>query len=441
MKTAPAMFLIAFVLSIAATDEPDLSALDPHNKTDRAALVRIVETASGASYIPNKKAAKILAGAGYISELLDILQATNNYQVMGAIAETRNEKTLPVFDARLRNEPDNLFLIGSLAYVQNAKAAPILISLLKTHPDSEHPTYDDAVAVILNALMFNRCQAAVPLLRERFRTMKDSQADRKSYYAAVLLSLSDTTGIPFLKSQIANHNSFVLDKLATLCDFMRPSPEIVTIKDLNIFNELLPELIQTTGNSNYFVKRDSARILRYLTRHDFGEDSAKWEAWFSQHKDRHPIYTDDLDETARKCVMQFRSNLEEASQQHSTVADAVYILPKAPQNGYGSHNSFLWLLESHTEGLSPYESSMIRSSFKDIEKLGIVCEAALISHASKRENCLCQKEFPHINIVARLALKTDDAQVRNIILRCFEQACDVIAEYEQNYKKASPSVQ
>jgi hypothetical protein len=372
MKTTLTMFLITCVLSIAATEEPDLSALEPHKKGDRAALVQIVETASRPSNSKSKKAAKILADAGYISELLDILQATDNYLVMTAIAETRNEKTLPVFEARLRNEPDNLFLIGSLAYIQNAKAAPILISLLKTHPDSDHSTYDDSVAGILNALMFNRCQDAIPLLRERFRTMKDSQADRKSYYAVVLLSLSDATGIPFLKSQIANNNSFVLDKLATLCDFMRPAEGIVSIKDLNIFKELLPELIRTTGNSNYFVKRDSARILLYLTRHDYGEDSAKWEAWFSQHKDKHPIYTADLDATARKCLTQFRNNLEEASQSYSIIREVAYFLPKAPENGYGSHNSYLWRLESHPELLSSYDSSIVRSSLKNIEEFGIV---------------------------------------------------------------------
>jgi hypothetical protein len=80
--------------------------------------------------------------------------------------------------------------------------------------------------------------------------------------------------------------------------------------------------------------------------------------------------------------------------------------------------------------LSSYDSSIVRSSLKNIEKLGIVSEVALISRASKLEGYLFQKEFPHINIVGRLALKTDDAQVRNIIVRCFEHACDVIAGYE-----------
>jgi len=254
MKTVFTL-IIAFVTVAAAFGvEVDLHKLDPGEPKDRAALFSIVKRSSNGK---SNLAAKILAEAGFMEELLTILRTTTSYNTMQAIAQTRDERTIPVFESRLRNDPNNRYLIGSLAYVRNPKASPILVALLKQHADAKRPSDQDNVGCLLNAILMNRCQDAIPILRDRFESCGiASQADRKSNFALTLLSLGDPIGTSWLSKRLHEDiesrvvYSWTVDRLATICDWMPPMHDIVTIQDEAIMMPLLHELVRGASSAN-----------------------------------------------------------------------------------------------------------------------------------------------------------------------------------------------
>jgi len=428
MRTAVITILVITIFNLAVWASSDLAALDPHEEVDRSELIQMVKRDPSPNG-ENNKAAKILEEAGYMQLLLDILKTTTTYNTMLAIAQTRDERTIEIFKSRLQSTPNDKYLVGSLAYVRNEKVTPILIELLKSNPDKENSHSQDMVGVILNAMMFNRSYEAIALLRERFRNLTDSNANRKSDYAVILLSLSDQTGIEYLKNRIAINSAHALDKLATLCDFMRSDTNIVKIENLMIFNNLLPELIDATANSDSFINRDSLRILRHITRHDFGKESDKWKEWFLKNKNKHPIYTTALNETARKCLEQFRDKLGEMSPNYPIVKDILLFLPQELQNGYGAHNSFLWRLESRPE----WDNRPFFGLTEERENLGLNLEVSFLSRASEPTNIIFKKEFNDINIVVQLTLKIKNNEVKKVIIDQLEESCDIIAKYEKDY--------
>jgi len=80
-----------------------------------------------------------------MKELLDILSTTTSYNTMQAIAQTRDERTISIFESRMYREPKNSHLVGSLAFVQSPKASPVLIEMLMRNSDAKTPNDMDMV--------------------------------------------------------------------------------------------------------------------------------------------------------------------------------------------------------------------------------------------------------------------------------------------------------
>ena len=471
MKIIPVILLIAVATASTAADKIDLSKLDPRKEHDRNTLLEVVrQTSNGRS----NRAAKMLAEAGYLDELLDILRTTSSSNTMNAIGQTRDERTIPIFEARLRAEPGNRYLVNSLGNVQSPRATPILVELLKRHPDGNAPCDQDIVGFILGALILSRCQQSVPILRERLAACRaahhlEGNQDthpiterwalraRKSYYAVALLSLGDPTGVPWIREEIRNaiaskqHLSWSAFKLANICEWMGPSFNIVTIEDESIMAGLLPELVRGVSSKVSRLAPDSRRILRILTRHDFHEGSARWQEWYAEHADRHPIYTKSLDRAVKLCMDTFKRNLAEAAKRDERVKWMNYFAGQSElQNGYGAHNDFLWRLESRPEEGSnplflgqpeyhPEEHSLHIDELpfrgREAEKaLGILVQACLSSRAPTPDHLVFKKEFKGINITVQLGLYTTDEKAKSIIIDCVERTCEILSAYQEFYR-------
>lgn len=452
MKIIPVILLIAVATASTAADKIDLSKLDPRKEDDRNTLLEVVkQTSNGRS----KRAAMILAEAGFVDELLDILRTTSSWNTMNAIGQTCDERTIPIFEARLRAEPGNRYLVNALGYVQSPRATPMLVELLKRHPDGNAPRDQDIVGFILHALILSRCQQSVPILRERFAACR--AASRKSYYAVALLSLGDPTGVPWIREAIRNaiaskeHLSWSAYKLANICEWMGPSFNIVTIEDESIMAGLLPELVRGASSKRSRLAEDSRRVLRILTRHDFHEGSAEWQEWYAEHADKHPIYTKSLDRAVKLCMDTFKRNLAEAAKRDERVKWMNYFAGQSElQNGYGAHNDFLWRLVSRPEeGCKPLflgqpedrpeEHSLHIDELpfrgREAEKaLGILVQACLSSRAPTPDHLVFKKEFKGINITVQLGLYTTDEKAKSMIIDCVERTCEILSAYEKFYR-------
>lgn len=452
MKLIPVILLIAVATASTAADKIDLSKLDPRKEDDRNTLLDVVkETSNGRG----SRAAKMLAEAGCLDELFDILRTTSSWNTMNAIGLTRDERTIPIFEARLRAEPGNRYLVDGLANVQSPKASPILVELLRRHPDGNTPRDQDIVGFILRALILSRCQQSVPILRERFAACR--AASRKSYYAVALLSLGDPAGVPWIREEIRNtiaskeHLSWSSDKLANICEWMGPSFNIVTIEDESIMAGLLPELVRGASSKRSRLAPDCRRILRALTRHDFREGSAEWQEWHVKHADKHPIYTKSLDRAVKLCMDTFRRNLAEAAKRDERVKWMNYFAGQSGlQNGYGAGNDFLWRLvsrpeegskplflgqpEDHPEEDSLHIDELPFRGWEAEKALGILVQACLSSRAPTPDYLVFKKEFNGINITVQLGLYTTDQKAKSMIIDCVERACEILSAYERFYR-------
>lgn len=435
MKTVSAGIVALVMFNAIHAGEPEPGKLDPANAKDRAVLFDLVKQSSNGK---SNRSAKILADAGYMDDLLEILKTTTSYNTMQAIAGTRDERTIAIFEARLRHDPGNRYLVGALAYVQSPKAAPILVQLLQRHPDAENPDEMDIVGCILNALVFNRCQDAIPLLRERFTACKPSPGnDRKANYALTLLALGDPVGVSWLSNKLKEARtgnvaySWTAERLDTLCGWMRRDINIVKIQDENIAAPLLPELVHAAATKQCSFSEESRQILSMLTRHDFAVGDPKWQQWYANQKDNHPIYSTPLDRTAQLCAATFRADLASAGKKHTQLKWMHSFLGKA-QNGYGSHNDFLWKLESrpelHAAVFAPENKGL--QSFEKRKELGITFTVALTSRTHVPAQPIFVREFPALNITVFLISPTKDDDVKKRLRQLAEQACVPLADYQ-----------
>ncbi len=69
---------------------------------------------------------------------------------------------------------------------------------------------------------------------------------------------------------------------------------------------LLHELVRGASSAECPFARECCRVLRVLTRHDFPVGDAAWRKWYSDHADKHPIYTTPLDRAVKLCIDTFR---------------------------------------------------------------------------------------------------------------------------------------
>lgn len=439
MKTVFTLIIAFATVATALGAEADLQKLEPEEPKDRAALFSIVKRSSNGK---SNRAAKILAEAGLMEELLKILRTTTSYNTMQAIAQTRDERTIPVFESRLRNDPHNRYLVGSLAYVQNPKASPILVALLKQHADAKRPSDQDMVGCLLNAILLNRCQDAIPILRERFEGCGiASQADRKSNFALTLLSLGDPIGTSWLSKRLHEDiesrvvHSWTVDRLATICDWMPPRHDIVTIQDEAIMMPLLHELVRGASSAECPFARECCRVLRVLTRHDFPVGDAAWRKWYSDHADKHPIYTTPLNRAVKLCIYTFRNGLAGAADKSERLKWMDYFLGQ-PRNGFGSHNNFLWELESHPELHATALLQERPPPLEERKELGLSFTIAMTSRLREPAHQIFRQDFSSINITASLASPVRDEITKNELITLAKQACGILSEYETFCQKA-----
>ncbi len=436
MRAALLAVAVAVMAHAASALQSDLSALDPQDEADRGELLRLVTRSSNGA---SNRAARILAEAGHIEMLLEVLESTTSYNTMQAIAQTRSELTIPIFKSRLEANPESRHLVGALAYVQNPKAGPILAALLERHADGDKPHDYDMVGCLLNAMVFNRCRACIPLLRERLRACNPALPERRAYYAIVLCSLGAPEGpqclVELMREGIAagrDVNS-AFRRFSHLCNLMRNrSVKVACNEDRSLFEDLLPILVDGSSSKDRRISGASVAGMRLLTRHDFGPDSGKWQQWHKAHANSHPVYTTPLDRAAKACVERFRANLSKAAEENAGVKAIVAFLPKTPRNGYGAHNPFLWRLESRPEQdsrpIPPHDRTERRA-------LKVVLEISQRSRGSQLDHVTAREEFASVNITARLALWTDDDDVREVVVECFRNACKPISTYAERHRE------
>lgn len=417
--------------------------LDAGKDTDRARLLQALRTGTGGE---KNLSAKKLAKSGYIDELIEILKVTSDYNAIGAIAQTRDERLIPVFESRLKADPKNRYLVGSLAYVRSQNAAPILIKILKDNSDGDKPRMHDLVACTLNALMWNDAQEAIPLLRKRFVSIPvpefDGQkpefsqdrwylAKRKTMYAKVLSSLGDTSGIPYLKEEMRNElragrgMSGAFESMESLIHLDR----IIPIQDESIFEELLPELIEGVGCRDIYIKRQATSVLGRLTRLDFADDQLKWRNWYKANGKKHPIYSKALDRAAKRCAEHFLAGVRNPPETSETLRAMAGFAryDSLPRNCRGA-----WKIEIDPTRLHLIALPVPGDNLKDFK---LFFEASLSEKASKPADLVFRQELESIRIVVTLAFSTPDEQAKNQLIKLAKEACNSLFEYEKQYGK------
>lgn len=449
MKALFTIFIFFATGATALGPQTDLRKLDPGKAADRATLLEIVQRSSDGNRI---QAAKILAKAGYMNDLLSILTITTSYNAMGAIAQTRDVRTIPVFEDRIRRDPDNRYLVGSVAYVHSPKASPILVDMLKRHPDSKLPRKQDIVGCILNAIVFNSCQDAIPILRERFAACgSSSKAQRKSDYGLTLLTLGDPVGVSWLSKKLhadiesKQLSSWIADRLCTICDLMSPRCNIVKIQDESIMTPLLRELVRGASSAKCPFARECRRVLRFLTRHDFPVGDAAWDKWYSGHAEKHPIYTTPLDRAAKLCIDTLRKSMAETAKKNQGLKWMEYFLGQ-PQIGFGAHNDFLWKLESHPEKhvFTRHAFTVMQERPPAREKrkgLGLMFTIVLTSRLHEPNHLVFKREFDSINLTVCLSSPMEDDDTKKVLSQLAERACAVLSEYEKHYQRMKDAEQ
>jgi hypothetical protein len=413
---------LAFILTVAqpALALPRVDTLNPRKLEDRALLVQIAQQSAQdeEANIESHKAAKVLSDSGQIGQLLPILETTARYDVMGTIAQTRNEAIIPVFEKRLQKEPRNAYLVGALAYVQSPKACPILSTLLR------QPENMDITGPVLNALAFNSCLRVQPDIRDRFTSSKSERL--KTEYALTLIALGDGTPSSWLADELTNDHSTgsagrIKEHLATLAAWNLQRSSFLNIQDEEILKPLLSPLVSCAGD------QDCSNTLRDLTRYDLRNKSA-WIEWYEKHKARHPIYSKPLDGALKKSLATFRNALKEAGQQNAAAKEAGAFLP--PEE-YGGISSFLWKLESHPEFSAALPTQGGRVPPKEF---GLSFQIAMTSKVkTSPPDTLFRRDFNKINISVILSSPARDEALKNSLIFAARSACEPISNYEASY--------
>lgn|GEM_PF-4414188 len=451
----------AVIPSVRGGDEWVLE-LDPTKDADRARLFQALRT--GSSGEKNLSAEK-LAKAGYIDDLIEILKVTSDYNTMQAIAQTGDERVIPVFESRLKADPKNRYLVGSLTFVRSEKAAPILIKILKDNPDGDKPKRHDLVGSALRALMWNKAHDAIPLLRERFSAIslpapefdkKESVssrgrrylAKRKTMYAQVLSSLRDTSGIPYLKEEMRNElraGRRMSGAFESMESLMMDLDRIIPIEDESIFEELLPELIEGLGRRELYIKRAATKVLGRLTRLDFADDQSKWRNWYKANNKKHPIYSRPLDRAAKRCLAHFLAGVRNPPETSETLRAMAWFARFGFGNGFSRDGRGDWKLDIDPTRLHLPLPSVFRDEkdFKmpphvprdKLKDFKLFFEASLSEKASEPENLIFRQELESIRIVVTLAFSTPDGEAKNQLIKLAKEACSSLFEYQKQYGK------
>jgi hypothetical protein len=108
-----------------------------------------------------------------------------------------------------------------------------------------------------------------------------------------------------------------------------------------------------------------------------------------------------------------------------------------PRNGFGSHNNFLWELESHPE---LHATALLLQErpppLEERKELGLSFTIAMTSRMREPAHQIFRQDFSSINITASLASPVRDKITKNELITLARQACGILSEYETFCQKA-----
>jgi hypothetical protein len=110
-----------------------------------------------------------------------------------------------------------------------------------------------------------------------------------------------------------------------------------------------------------------------------------------------------------------------------------------PRNGFGSHNNFLWELESHPELHVLAFQQERPPPLEERKELVLSFTIAMTSRLREPAHQIFRKDFSSINITASLASPVRDERTKNKLITLGKQACVILSEYETFCQKARDS--
>jgi len=399
--------------------------LDPSKKSDRAVLLEYVRNGGGPGY--DNKAAKLLAKAGYIKKLEALLASSSRLNTLYAIGQTRDERLLKAFLARLKKEPDNGGVVGALGYFGNKKSTSALLEILKKNPDNKNPVRNDIVGYILHALYLIKDPSAVPVLLERFENIKFplpvrketgnnfsnwELARRKSRYARALVASGCMQPIGYMKEMMRNDVK-IQHHVSGLHEYI----EGLGIED----DSFLPIFLDGLNSPDQTIVRESIQNLRKMTRHNFGDDEqiwschltekygeaqAQWKRWYEKQKDNHPVYSIKLEKAVEMSIVRFQKEFEAGFS----------VRLSNPNRGY-AHTDYLWKLD-----FNPRYISTVFNLPKSL-KYRLVFDASFTTRAEKLDTVIYSESFPRLNITIRVSCDSNDKNTIERIKKLASISC------------------
>jgi hypothetical protein len=397
-------------VKIAKIAEDTQAELDPARPEDRQQLIKVVRETecNDPSSDSGNQAATLLLKAGYSQQLLEILAETSGYCVMGTIAQTLRETSLPVFEKRLSREPSNQHLIGALSNVQSKQAGPILIKALKMHSNLE------LIGPILHAVLSNKIEEALPTIKQRFADTPPTQEALKTEYALALLGLGDPESVSWLNSQLREETASGARTADGLVFLATTKPPFEFLADEGVLAPLLPNLAQCVSVRN---SRDRcARILEVLTRHTLPAHGADWSQWLALHQNKHPIYSKPLDKAVNKALVRFRTSLQESGQSNPALQEEMGFLQRPSNSG----KNFLWRFEVNPEMNAGWDR-------KRGGAFGLLFGVAMSSRLDEPKDVLFLKSLDSLNLT--VILSSPNKESKEELIKAAEAAFESLQEY------------
>lgn len=380
-----------------------------YNSEDPQRLLQIVRETecNDVSSDAGNQAAAVLAKGGYSNQLLEILATTSGYCVMGTIAQTLREASLPVFEKRLRAEPDNKFLLGALSNIQSSAAGPLLLKVLQAHSEIE------SIAPILHALVANRVGEAVPVVKRRFESTSSDLELLKTEYALAIIGLGDSSGVSWLQSKIEGRTDSAFRTAEGLAWLAGSQPSFALLADETQLAPLLQGLAKCVSSTTFGDV--CARTLEVLTRHKLPARGDEWSNWIAANRNRHPIYSKPLDNAVRDALATFRESLDVAGQKDPAVGDTAGFLREPTKGG-----EFLWRYDVNPA---------LSASWKLKHGLGfdLLCGVALSSEVRVPNNLLFRKELTNLNLTVMVASSKKDKA--DTLIQAANSAAEKLEEY------------
>ncbi|OIO10389.1 MAG: hypothetical protein AUJ52_04350 [Elusimicrobia bacterium CG1_02_63_36] len=370
------------LLSASFLVSPLFAAQSPQDSQILLQIVRETRCDDVSSDASNQAAA-VLARSGHSKELLEILAATSGYCVMGTIAQTLREATLPVFEKRIHAEPGNRYLLGALSNIQSPSAGPLLEKTLAARSDIE------SIGPILHALVANQVATAGPLVKRRFENTPREGELLKTEYGLGLLGLGDASAVPWLKSKIESKTDSA-DRIADGLAWLAGSqPPFALLVDESSLTPLLPGLGECVATRTFGDV--CARTLEVLTRQNHPARGDTWKKWITANKNRHPIYSKPLDNAVRASLLKFRANLESSGRRDPAMDDAVGYLKQPIRGG-----NFLWRFDVNPA---------LSAGWDPKQGLGfdLLCGVALSSAVRVPQNLVFRKDLIGLNLTLMVA--------------------------------------